>query len=67
MLTTVKIENILLIVISNVKGLMAENERQNRMIKYLLHNRRDKLQPDSFDKEFQPEHGKSLLYLDCKH
>ena len=42
---------------------MAENDRQNRMIEYLLHNS----QPDSLDKKFQPIHGKSLLDIDCKH
>ena len=65
------IENIILIVISNVflfiKGLMAENERQNHMIKYLLHNEHDKSQPDSFEKKSQPGHGKILLDLDSKH
>ena len=56
MLMTIKselnwIENIILIVISNVKGLTAETERQNHMIEYLLHNRRDKSQTDSLDKK----------------
>ena len=39
---------------------MAENEKQNRMIEYLLHNKRDKAQPDSLDRKFQTEQGKTL-------